>query len=388
MINPAFHTSEVQNWLKENLQSDPRQLAFKGSPFSDVSTQELLNQLQLRQNIRSKLPTWYDTDGIIYPTKVNIEQTSSEVTSAYKASLVQGEKLIDITGGFGVDAYHFAKRVKNVIHVERNTELQQIAAKNFEILQVGNIQSFNEDGVEFIENYSEEVDVIFADPSRRDGSNARVILLHDMQPDLLKIQDMLLEKAHTVMLKLAPMLDIQYITERLKNIFQIHIVAVQNEVKEILVLQKRFYAGSPKIILANLQSEWENIHIQPIFGIEHPIAEPKKYLYLPGNALMKILRITDMHAIWGLHALHRDTSIFTSDALIEHFPGEVFSNIREINLKKGNFRGTSWRIIHRNFPVKIPEIKRKFGLKDDGTQALIFTQTQSGSHIWEADKIK
>lgn len=389
-MNEALAKDEVQEWLQTNLTADIRKLAFESSPFEGISMPNLLNQLQLRQHVRKKLPLWYQTKGLLYPQKVNIEQTSSARAAQYKSQWVQGKELIDVTGGFGVDSYYFAQKMEQVIHVEQNPDLQQIAAHNFRHLGANNIHSVLGDGIEFIDSLDREVDVIFIDPSRRADSNERVILLHEMQPDLLKHQNLLLQKANEVVVKLAPMLDLQYIMQHLLHIKSMHVVAVQNEVKEILVVQSREVAKenpAPQVYVVNLESEWKTLQFTPQLHRTAPIAEPKKYLYLPSSALMKVLQILDFGEFWKLDSLHPDTTIFTSDNLYENFPGEIFTNYHEINLKKGNFSNQSFRIIHRNYPLKIAQIKKKYRIKDDGTQILIFTQIASGSRIWNAAKI-
>ena len=109
-MNLAILHSDVQKFISANLKTEITKLILKGSPFEKVSIQELANQIVAKQKSEKKLPTWFSTESIYYPAKISIEQTSSEVTAAHKLTLISGDSVIDITGGFGIDAHAFSKR--------------------------------------------------------------------------------------------------------------------------------------------------------------------------------------------------------------------------------------------------------------------------------------
>ena len=111
-MNKAILHQEVQNFINTNLNTDIAKLIFKGSPFGDVSIQEIATQIESKKRAQNKLPTWFNVPFIYFPNKLNIEQTSSEVTANYKANLVSGDSLIDLTGGFGGRLLLFFKTVR------------------------------------------------------------------------------------------------------------------------------------------------------------------------------------------------------------------------------------------------------------------------------------
>ena len=173
MNSKILHT-KVQDFINEHLNSDISKLIFKGSPFKDITIRELVEQIEAKKRCEKKLPTWFNTKNIYYPNKLNIEQTSSEITAKYKSNLISGDSIIDITAGFGVDAFYFSKRFKTVTHCEINPELSQIIQHNYEQLGIKNSIAFAEDGIEYLKSQNEHFDSIYIDPSRRNDIKGKV----------------------------------------------------------------------------------------------------------------------------------------------------------------------------------------------------------------------
>ena len=195
-----------------------------------------MEQIESKKKAKEKLPAWFKAENIIYPNKLNLSQTSSEVTANYKASLVKGKSLVDITGGLGIDTFAFSKKMDSVVHVEKNEVLSNIAKHNFKQLGVENVQFETGDGIDILKKTKRKFDVIYADPSRRDEENKKVYYLSDCEPDITQHLDFLFTIADTILVKTAPMLDIQIGLNQLQNVSEIHVVAVNNDVKEILWL--------------------------------------------------------------------------------------------------------------------------------------------------------
>ena len=183
-MNHSILNKEVQDFINSNLKSDLTKLILKGSPFAYVSVQEIAEQILAKNSCEKKLPTWFNSENIYYPNKLNIEQTSSEITAKYKSDLVSGESLIDITGGFGVDAYYFSHKIKNITHCEIAEELSAIVSHNFKQFKVKNIATYLGDGIEFLQKSEEKFDWIYADPSRRNDVKEKVFLLKDCLPNI------------------------------------------------------------------------------------------------------------------------------------------------------------------------------------------------------------
>ena len=155
---------EIQNFIIENLISDSSRLALKKNPFPGINYNEIIHQIVSKKKAKAKLPTWFATSNIIYPEKIYIEQTSSETTAKYKASLVSGENLIDCTGGFGIDDYYFAQQFKSVIHCEINTELSEIVQHNYKQLKIENITCISGDSSDVLVNLNQRFDCVYVDP--------------------------------------------------------------------------------------------------------------------------------------------------------------------------------------------------------------------------------
>ena len=223
---------EIQDFINENLTVDTAKLALKKNPFPNVHYSDLINQIIAKKKAQNKLPTWFSAEKIIYPEKISIEQTSSEITAKYKASLVSGKNLIDCTGGFGIDDYYFSKQFESVIHCEINSELSQIVQHNFQQLKIDNVRCLADDSSEILKQLNETFDCIYIDPSRRNEAKGKVFLLADCLPNVVDLQDFYFQFTNTILIKTAPILDLQAGLNELKNVAEIHIVAIDNEVKE------------------------------------------------------------------------------------------------------------------------------------------------------------
>lgn len=373
-MNNTILSPIIQNFIK-NYSGDISKLAFAGSPFENVTTQELMQQIESRNRIEKKLPTWFTSEQIYYPKKLNLEQTSSEATASYKATLVNGKLLADISGGFGVDAYYFSKNIDSVHHFEHDLELSEIAAHNFKVLNKNNILCFAADGL--VDALKNAYDIIYADPSRRHDVKGKVFFLKDCEPNIPENLSALLNQCEVLMLKTSPMLDLTVGLNELKLVYQLHIIAIDNEVKELVWLLKKDFTGIPKIYTINISkvsSEKFDFNINengsPTFGV------PNKFLYEPNAAIMKSGAFDLISEVFKVEKLHLNTHLYTSHTLLD-FPGRRFyinkvikyskSSLRkELALKKAN-------IATRNFPESVASLRKKWNIKEGGDIYLFYT---------------
>ena len=377
MINHALLRPEVQAFITE-YDGPLAKLAFAGSPFENISVQELLQQIGGRRQIEKKLPHWYNTSQIIYPPKENLEQSSSEITAKYKAGLVRGETLADLTGGFGVDTYYFSENFSEVHHFETNEDLSEIAAHNFGVFGKANVKCFGKDGLAAIEK--ETYSVIYADPSRRHRQKGKVFLLKDCEPDIPSNLSAILNRGQILLLKTSPMLDISAGLQELSQVAEIHIVAVANEVKELLWLIKPEASSKPFIKTVNFSKEKiERFDFE--WGATPPAqyTPPQKYLYDPNAAIMKSGAFDLISDRLNLGKLHKNTHLYTSEDLRD-FPGRRFrieetvpyskaAMRRALNIEKAN-------ITTRNFPESVINLRKKWKIKDGGDVYLFFVTDQ------------
>jgi 16S rRNA G966 N2-methylase RsmD len=334
-------------------------------------------QIVSRKKCRQKLPTWFSKLGILYPPTLHIEQSSSELTAQYKASLIDGQALMDITGGFGVDTYYFSKKFEKVIYCERNTELTTLVAHNLKLLKRTNITIRNVDGIHSMEELDNKIDWIYLDPSRRTTTQKKVFLLEDCDPDVTSLSNTLLKKAKGVLLKTSPMLDISSALKVLKEVSNIHLVAVNNEVKELLFLIQSSKASHVKITTVNILNGSEQF-----FSFNYPdsvtatLSAPQKFLYEPNTAILKAGAFNSIANRLKVFKLHKHSHLYTSESYLK-FPGRRFeiTEVIPFNKKviKKKYANTKGNITTRNFPESVDRIRKLTGIKDGGEFFFFFT---------------
>ncbi|MFD2909121.1 class I SAM-dependent methyltransferase [Flavobacterium ardleyense] len=377
--------SDIQDFIDTNLSSDTTKLALKKNPFPEVNYTDIIHQVASKKKAKDKLPIWFSAHNIIYPEKISIEQTSSEITAKYKASIISGSSLIDCTGGFGIDDYYFAKNFKNVIHCEINNDLSEIVQHNFKQLKVENITCLSGDSTEILKNNNQPFDCIYIDPSRRNNAKGKVFLLADCLPNVVELQDFYYEYTSKILIKTAPILDIQAGLVELKNVAEIHIVAVDNEVKEVLWLIKKGFNESPNIFAVNIEKQQPFItkidltkEYRPTFSL------PKKYLYEPNATLMKSGGFDAVSEVFDIDKLHQHSHLYTSDE-IKDFQGRRFEIIQQISFQKNDLKqyiqSQKMNVSTRNFPLKPEEIKKKYKIQDGGTLFAFFTTNLKNEKI-------
>lgn len=384
-MNKEILNKDVQDFINSNLKSDITKLILKGSSFSNISIQEIAEQISTKVKCEKKLPTWFSTANIYYPNKLNIEQTSSEITAKYKAKLVSGNSLIDITGGFGVDAYFFSKKVKNVIHCEINQDLSNIVNYNLTSLKINNIATITGDGVEYLKKNEQKFGWIYTDPSRRNDAKGKVFLLEDCLPNIPKNINFLFQKTKNILIKASPILDISSAINELKFVKEIHILAIKNEVKELLFLLEKNFTQDIQIQTVNFNKK-ENQLFNFNFNIEvfSTYSEPKKYLYEPNAAILKAGAFTNISHQLNIDKLHQHSHLYTSDKII-NFPGRTFEIKHSLSYDRKQLKklipSKKANITTRNFPETVDQIRKKTGLKDGGNQYLFFTTDLNNKHI-------
>lgn len=370
-------SADLKQFINDNLKQDINSLALKKNPFPDYEWSWILNQIQAKQKAEKKLPTWFANDDVIFPSTLSIEQTSSETLAQFKSALISGENLIDLTGGFGVDDFYFAKRFKKVIHCEFQEDLSAIVQHNFKVLNVENIQTVLGDSISYLEKSTEKFDWIYIDPARRDDKKTKVFLLKDCTPNVVELHDLLFEKSDNILIKVAPLLDISSILNELKNVKTIYAIGLQNEVKELLIVLEKSFVGKPELIAVNISNDGF-IH-QDTFSlndaIDSQLSLPLNYLYEPFSSYLKIGVYNHLAIKFKVQKLHKHSHLYTFNELID-FPGRCFKIEQFIPYNKKEIKfleNTKCNITTRNFPLKVEEIRKKHKIKDGGDVYAFFT---------------
>lgn len=370
----------IQEYINANLQTDLHSLLLKKSPFPEVSMLEIVQQIKGKKVAQKKFP-FLLKDGIVFPPNLNLEQASSQATAQFKGQNLKGKTFLDLTSGFGIDAYFLSQNFEEITLVEQNSELLEIVKHNWTLLEKP-ATFINENLENFLKKNENKFDLIYLDPARRDDQKNKKFLLEDLSPNILEINQQLLSISNKLIIKLSPLIDISYLISVLKNISEIQIIAVRNEVKELLViLDKTKIFTDTKVICINLESD-ENtfsFNFNDEKSASSDYSEPLKYLYIPNNAVLKSGGFNSVSEKFGLKKLHPNTHFYTAEELKKDFPGRLLEV--ELIESKTIKKGEKYNIISKNYPLSPDEIKKKYKIQDGGNTYLIFTQTQKSKII-------
>ncbi len=385
---------ETLRFIEENLKADVRSLALQAKKYPQVDMAMAVVQIAGRQIAEAKVPSWHRTEGLFYPKHLSMEQCSSEVTALYKASLVEGETFADLTGGFGIDCSFLSRRFKKADYVERQAELCELARHNFPLLGL-EIDVHNEDGVEYLKRM-QPVDCLFLDPARRDGHGGKTVAISDCEPDVSALEDLLVEKAKTVMVKLSPMLDLSLALRDLKYVREIHVVSTDNECKELLlILQKSPISSQVSIHCINAlgASNGCRIYQEYTFTQEQErtsdcllAKEVGTYLYEPNASILKAGAYRSLTQAYPIEKLHVSSHLYTSSRFIEDFPGRRFqvkavSGFGKKDLKTFLQGMEKANLTIRNFPSSVAELRKRLKLKEGGEDYIFATTLADESKV-------
>ncbi len=368
-------------------------ILLKKPIFEDVTQKELVEQLEAKKRSESKLPTWFNTPNIYYPNKLNIEQTSSEVTAQYKTNLVAGKSLIDLTGGFGIDSYFFSKKCDQIYHCELDEKLSKIVTHNYKILGIENATFIAENGLDFLQQTNQKFDWIYIDPSRRNDAKEKVFFMADCLPNVPANLNLLFSKSNKILIKTSPLLDFSIGIKELQNVKEIHVVALQNDVKELLWILEKNYTDSVNIKTINLtktESQTFEFKLNNEKEVFSELANPLSFLYEPNSAILKSGAFKTIGNSFELKKLHEHSHLYTSEKLID-FPGRRFKikNILPYSKKElQKLKITKANITTRNFTDSVATIRKKFKIKDGGNRYLFFTTNSDNNYmVLDCEKI-
>ena len=421
----------TQDFIRQHQDDDVRQLAFLGSKYPEVDMPFALDQIRGRKMARVKLPRWASLEGIIYPPHISMEQCSSESTALYKAELAArllalpvsssfSEEIgfVDLTGGFGVDFSYIAARlgVKSM-YVERQAHLCEAAKENFGRLGLKNAIVKNGDGIEVLHSFHPKkkdaasdddslgiiydqplsllktklgLKLIFIDPARRDDAGNKVVSLKDCTPDVTVLQEEMLSKADYVIIKLSPMLDWHRAISELSHVREVHIISVNNECKELLlVLSARNMSENLRIYCINDAQSFvceESDMESSLVKIAPSTLEEMQYLYEPNASLMKAGCFGVLSERYDARMLSKNSHLFVSREPIAAFPGRSFriiavSSFNKKELKRHLSGITKANIATRNFPLSVAELRKRLKLKDGGETYIFATTLSDESHV-------
>lgn len=355
---------------------DPAKAALLARQYPEVDYRFAIQQIEGWQKAQDKLPELSQFAGWWWPARVSMEQCSSETTARYKRRLIErwaGAEVVvtDLTGGLGIDAYYMRTRH----YVEHQEDLCRIAEHNFHL--AGQDITVHHDEAEQYLSRCEKTELIYLDPARRDIHGGKVFRLEDCTPNVVTLYDQLMEKTDRLMLKLSPMLDITDALRHLPDAEEVHVVAVKNEVKEVLVLCQRTEQERRSVVrhCVNLLSDEPELVYHEESANTTMATAIGTYLYEPNAAIMKAGAYKVVGERYGVAKLSENSHLYTSDEVIRDFPGRTWRV--EVVDKQAIRQIGRCNILCRNYPLKPEEVRKKYKLQDGGEQYLIGTRIGS-----------
>lgn len=373
--------------IRQHINDDVYTLSAKAHWYESYDKMWLVQQIQARQKAKSKLPSWYGNFDLLFPPPLSVEQCSSELTAAYKASLVFGGTLADVTGGMGIDSSAFARRCSHVVFIEKQPVVADAARHNFNVLGLSNVEVICGDTTELLSTLA-ACDCIFIDPARR-KEGQKVFRLEDCEPDLLQLLPIIQKKCRHLIVKLSPLFDISLLHKQLSNISAIHVVAVHNEVKELLVEVKWEEAADAetKVVCVNLEPDAEpRVEVlSENAPVRKAAVNAGSYLYEPHATVMKAGRMDALAARYQLLKVQENSHLYVSSELHEDFFGRIFQiesvfGMGKAELKSGLADLPAADITVRNFPMSAADLRKRLKLRDGGGTTIFATTLADGRH--------
>ena len=389
-------------FVRQHADDDVRKLALQGTRDGEVDLSMALQQIAGWQTARRKLPSWAAVEGIVYPPHLNMEQCSSERTARYKAQIVgRGDTFVDLTGGFGIDFYWLSQGFQQRIYVEQNEALCTLADHNFR--QLGHACMVKcSTAAAFLQTLT-HADLIFLDPARRNEHGGRTYGIADCTPNVLEMLPLLLQKSDRVLLKLSPMLDWQAAVTELQFVSEVHIVSVDNECKELLLLlepsaEPRSEEDCLVVCVNNNQvfkiDEKEQskdlLQVKSGFtssktGVYFKQNQEPLFLYEPNASIMKAGCFSVLEQRFPVSQVAPNSHLFLSSDEIDDFPGRRFQiqsisslNKKELSSVLAPLERANMTV--RNFPMTVDQLRKKLKLKDGGDIYIFATTTADGQH--------
>lgn len=380
----------TRNFIEKHQNDDVHALSLLSEKYPDVDMQLAIRQITGKQKTKHKIPTFYECENLLYPVKLSLEQSSSEITAKHKAEQIDGKMLIDLTGGFGVDSFFFSFKFEKVIYVERQKELCELAVHNFKALNRNNIEVINDSAEKILEE-TDKVDWIFLDPARRTETGKKAVLLSDCEPNVAELAEELLSKSDNVMIKLSPMIDIVSLTKELPNISEIQVVSVENECKEVVVILRNQAENKIQIKTTNYPNikSVENfdfyLNDEPNSKVSYS-NQPQTYLYEPNASIMKSGAFKSISEQFNIDKLHINSHLYTSEQLLTNFPGRIFKvektyDFCKSSLKEFHAEIQKANLSIRNFPMTVNDLRRKLKLAEGGDIFVFATTLNDGKKV-------
>lgn len=395
--------SQIRDFVTEHLNDDTAKLLFASHRYPEIDMPFAVEQIEARKRVKNKLPEWFALPDLIMGGRIPAEQCSSEQTARFKRTIMGDDchSLCDMTGGMGVDFWYMSRGLDRAIYTERQEALCVAARHNFDVLQKAEALQNPGDvaicpAIEIREGLSTEmpvpdVDVIYLDPARRSTDGSRIYEIEDCEPNIVEWQDELLSHCHQLIVKVSPMADIKRTIARMHNVTDIYVVAVRNECKELLIVQKSAVSESiqepikmhcvdffpQKMVSYEFsQTENEKLLLADVYKLSDMAMS--QYFYEPDVSVMKAQAFYSLMSRYHVAMIGKDSHYFTSKNLEEEFPGRSFTIDEVLVFSSGLLKQLKKKlqqanVATRNFPLSAEELRKRAGIRDGGDVYLFGT---------------
>ncbi|MCR4828304.1 MAG: class I SAM-dependent methyltransferase [Bacteroidales bacterium] len=382
-------------FARTHAKEDPLRLLLRQDAYPDVDMRLVAQQIEGLQQSARKWPFLAACESIMYPPKLNREQSSSETTARHKTTLLPAGRLriADLTGGMGVDSLILAQQAgSHVDYCEQDESLCALMEHNSKALGISNITINQGDSMTWLANWQEHFDVLYIDPARRGVHGAKVCAFEECTPNILEHKKMLMERGSMLIVKASPMIDLQLGCAQLEHVAAVHIVAVEGECKEVLFICQADATGEPTIHCVDLPDTKTFSFLRS----EETVAEGLysdhvgRWLYKPHAALMKGAPYKLLSQRYGVAMLGRNTHLYTSDSAVEDFPGRRFRVLQPLKLNKKAAAAAlpekKAHVVTANYPVDAAALQKQLGLSEGGDLFVIAATVGSIRGGWLCEK--
>ena len=381
-ICDLLESEECKGFVNKFLHLNPAQIALQYRDKLPCDASLLALVVQLYQKAQQKLPLWVENFCALTPK--SFEQATAQTVALYKTTFISGTKLLVLGGGLGVDEWALANTFSQITSIDNDPVLNHIVAYNANKLGLKNWQRHTQTAEEYLTATTDAYDCVYTDPDRRDERGTRKVTLQNSTPDIIALLPQLWQRTQKLVIKASPIIDINSTVAELQNVAEVRVIALENEVKEVLFILENGHATPHKIIAANFTAnQWQELvldgdNLTPSFDIS-----AENYFYEPNLAIIKAGLDKHYAAQLGLTALDKNTAYYTAAKQVDGFMGRSFSiqaivpftkkgvlqYLKQNGIAKAN-------VAKRNFRLSADEIKKMFTIKDGGNHYLFFTQQQ------------
>ena len=372
-------SEDIIKWIDEHRNDDTTKLRLSCRKKDDASIYEYaIMQIECRKKAAKKLHNTLKSPHFIFPTTLSAEQCTSDDLAEFHSILInEGETILDMTSGLGIDAFHLAQKAKHVTAIDLNEDVSQALSINAKALNITNFTGINADSVEYLKNSTEHFDTIFIDPARRGDGGKRLFALSDCQPNVVELIDIIKQHCNKLIVKASPMLDATQVLRELPDTTDLYAIGTRQECKELVaVIDFKKSKGAPTLHCITEQNDFTYTHETEMnsTALYGNISEDM-YIYEPYPAVMKMQPSKTLSQQYNAIKLHQHTHLYASAQIIADFPGFCYKIERIYPFSSRTIKEITKdypraNVAVRNFILSADELRKRLKIKDDNKYRL------------------